>query len=215
MFQLDQLAYQYPGGQTLRFPDWQLPQAGQAVLTGPSGSGKTTLLSLLGGLLSPSAGRVVLAGQDVARLPASQRDAFRGRSIGFVPQRPHLVASLSVAENLQLAQYLAHLPQDPQRIDTVLTALGIAELARRKPAQLSQGQAQRVAIARAVVNRPAVLLADEPTASLDDEATAAVLALLRSAADEAGASLLVASHDGRVKSTFATTFALSRAGVSA
>ncbi|GAB3243155.1 ABC transporter ATP-binding protein [Chitinimonas naiadis] len=210
MFQLDRVHHRYAGGTELIFPDWTLPQGGSAVLVGPSGSGKTTLLSLLGGLLRASEGRVLLAGQDLATLPGSQLDAFRGRHVGFVPQRPHLLASLTVAENLQLAQYLAHLPQDRHRITTVLAELGLAELAGRKPHQLSQGQAQRVAIARAVVNKPALLLADEPTASLDDAATEAVVGLLQSAAGEAGASLLVASHDSRVKDRFSTRFSLDR-----
>lgn len=208
MFQLENVRHRYAGGPTLVFPDWQLPAGGSAVLVGPSGSGKTTLLSLLGGLLSPSEGRVLLAEQDLGQLPASKMDAFRGQHVGFIPQRPHLIASLNVAENLQLAQYLAHLPQDKTRVQAVLDQLGIGELAHRKPHQLSQGQAQRVAIGRAVVNKPALLLADEPTASLDDASTDAVIALLQEAAGAAGASLLVASHDSRVKTQFAQHFAL-------
>ncbi|HEY9100844.1 ABC transporter ATP-binding protein [Chitinimonas sp.] len=208
MFQLDSVRHRYPGGAELAFPDWSLAQGGRAVLVGPSGSGKTTLLSLLGGLLRPSAGKVSLAGQDLGALPPGKLDAFRGRQVGFVPQRPHLIASLTVADNLRLAQYLAHLPQDSQRIEAVLHELGLAGLGNRKPHQLSQGQAQRVAIGRAVVNRPALLLADEPTASLDDDAAEAVVSLLQKVADEAGACLLVASHDSRVKDRFETRFAL-------
>lgn len=212
MFQLASLRHHYPGGAPLAFPDWSLPQGGQAVLVGPSGSGKTTLLSLLAGMLRPAAGQLKVAGEDIGRLGGAALDRFRGRHIGLVPQRPHLIASLTVAENLTLAQYLARLPQDAARVADVLARLGLAEFAARRPHQLSQGQAQRAAIGRAVVNRPRLLLADEPTANLDDEATADVLALLRREAEAVGATLLLASHDGRVKTEFAERFALVRGG---
>lgn len=211
MFRLEQLRHRYPGGATIAFPDWSLEQGGQAVLIGPSGCGKTTLLSLLGGMLTPNeGGRLEVAGEALARLKGAALDRFRGQRIGVVPQRLHLIASLSVAENLALAQYLAHLPQDAGRVTEVLGRLGLDALARRRPHQLSQGQAQRVAIARAVVNRPSLLLADEPTANLDDESAAAVIELLEREAESVGASLLVASHDARVKQRFERCFELRR-----
>ncbi|WP_374356326.1 ABC transporter ATP-binding protein [Chitinimonas sp.] len=210
MFELKSLSHRYPAGQELAFPDWTLAQGEHAVLVGPSGSGKTTLLSIVGGMLSPSQGQAIVAGQDIAQLSAGTLDRFRGQTIGLVPQRLHLIASLTVAENLQLAQYLARLPQDASRISAVLDRLGLAELAKRRPHQLSGGQAQRVAIARAVVNQPKLLLADEPTANLDDAATEAVIALLEREAAVVGASLLIASHDGRVKGRFARHLALSQ-----
>jgi len=202
MFELRQLRHRYPGGQDIRFPDWTLAQGEHAVLVGPSGSGKTTLLSIIGGMLKPQQGVAKVAGEDIGSMAGAALDRFRGRRIGLVPQRLHLVASLTVAENLQLAQYLAHLPQDAGRVQTVLDRLGLGELARRRPHQLSQGQAQRVAIGRAVVNAPRLLLADEPTANLDDAATHAVITLLEREAETVGATLLIASHDGRVKSHF-------------
>jgi putative ABC transport system ATP-binding protein len=214
MFSIKQLRHQYPGAQQeIVFPDWQLAQGEHCVLIGPSGSGKTTLLSIVGGMLKPLSGQALVAKQDIAQLSASALDRFRGQNVGLVPQRLHLIASLSVAENLQLAQYLAHLPQDGTRIHAVLDRLGLADLAKRKPHQLSQGQAQRVAIARAVVNGPKLLLADEPTANLDDESTEDVISLLEREADAVGATLLIASHDGRVKSHFARHLTLSRTQV--
>lgn len=208
MFRLHALRYRYGQAAELRFPDWSLPQGEQAVLRGPSGSGKSTLLSLLAGLLQPQQGEIWLAEQALAALQPAQRDAWRGRHIGFIPQRAHLLASLNVLENLQLAQYLARLPQDAAQCQRVLASLGLSELAGRRPQQLSQGQAQRVAIARALLNQPKLLLADEPSASLDDANTAAVLDLLQGAAQQAGATLLIASHDGRVHARFAHQFLL-------
>lgn len=208
MFRLHALRYRYDQTAELSFPDWSLPQGEQAVLRGPSGSGKSTLLSLLAGLLQPQQGEIWLAEQALAALPPAQRDAWRGRHIGFIPQRAHLLASLNVLENLQLAQYLARLPQDAAQCQRVLASLGLSELAGRRPQQLSQGQAQRVAIARALLNQPKLLLADEPSASLDDANTAAVLDLLQGAAQQAGATLLVASHDARVHARFDRQFLL-------
>ena len=202
MFELQQLRHRYPGGQDIVFPDWTLAQGEHAVLIGPSGSGKTTLLSVLGGMLKPQTGLARVAGEDIGRMSGGVLDQFRGQRIGLVPQRLHLVASLTVAENLQLAQYLAHLPQDASRVQAVLDRLGLKELGKRRPHQLSQGQAQRVAIGRAVVNGPRLLLADEPTASLDDASTDAVINLLEREAEAVGATLLIASHDSRVKSHF-------------
>jgi putative ABC transport system ATP-binding protein len=161
-------------------------------------------------MLSPAAGQAIVAGQDMAQLTPARLDRFRGQAIGLVPQRLHLIASLSVAENLQLAQYLAHLPQDAKRVKCVLDRLGLAEYAQRRPHQLSGGQSQRVAIARAVVNAPKLLLADEPTANLDDAATEAVVELLEREASEVGATLLIASHDMRVKQRFGRHLELGR-----
>ena len=184
-------------------------QSGEAwLLGGASGSGKSTLLNLIAGLTEPTAGRIVVANQDLATLAPSERDRWRGRTIGIVPQRLHLIGAVSVADNLRLAQRLAGATRDDARIVALLEAVQVADLARRLPGELSQGQAQRVAIARAVVNRPAVLLADEPTAALDDEHAASALELLRAQAIEAGATLVVASHDARVKPLLPHAFQL-------
>ena len=154
----------------------------------------------------PRVGSVTVNGTDIGALAESARDRWRGRTVGLVPQRLHLVGALDVRDNLRLAQTLAGLPVDDARITALLEAVGVIDLARRFPSQLSQGQAQRVAIARAVVNRPALLLADEPTANLDDAHAAQALELLRGQAIEAGATLVVASHDARVTAAAARTF---------
>lgn len=193
------LRYRYPDGAVLVFPDVEVPQGGMLLLRGRSGVGKSTWLALAAGLRAPSAGELVVAGQALAALTAVQRDAWRARHIGFLPQQLHLSEALTVAGNLGLAYFAAGLPEDRAAIQAALAALGVAELAGRKPAQLSGGQAQRVALARAVLLRPKVILADEPTASLDDEAAQDALALLQAAAQQAGATLVIATHDARVR----------------
>jgi putative ABC transport system ATP-binding protein len=193
------LQHTYPAGPALAFADVDVPQGGLLLLQGPSGAGKSTWLALVAGLLRVQAGQVEVAGQDLTQLSGPQRDAWRGRHLGFLPQKLHLGEALTVERNLALVYYAARLPEDRGAIQAALQALGIAELAQRRPAQLSGGQAQRAALARALLLRPRVLLADEPTASLDDAAAEASLALLRDCAARCGATLVVATHDARVR----------------
>ncbi|OWQ92332.1 hypothetical protein CDN99_07445 [Roseateles aquatilis] len=198
------------GATELAFPDFVLPQGGHLLLRGASGSGKSTLLALMAGLLTPSGGRLTMGGQEVAALAPAARDAWRGAYLGFVPQRLHLSPSLSVRDNLSLPYVAAGLAPDLGRIEAVLGELGVAALLDRRPHQLSQGQAQRVALARALLRSPRFVLADEPTANLDDDACAATLALLRQAADRHGLCLVIASHDARIESAWTGWPALHR-----
>jgi ABC-type lipoprotein export system ATPase subunit len=196
------LAHRYGTVEALRLPEWKVTQGERWLVLGRSGCGKSTLLHILAGLVRPGEGEVEVAGESLRKLEGARLDRWRGANVGIVLQALHLVKHLSVGENLRLAQYLARLPQDDVRIADTLSALGIADKAARKPTQLSQGEQQRVAIARAVVNRPRLLLADEPTANLDDTATASVVELLSEQAGRYGATLVVATHDGRVKGRF-------------
>lgn len=192
------LAYSYKAGPLIAFADMTLPQGGVLMVSGPSGCGKSTWLALVAALMRPAAGQIEVAGQALAGLSAAAADAWRARNIGFLPQRLHLSAALSVQRNLALAQWAAGQPEDLAAISRALESLGVADLAQRKPAQLSGGQAQRVALARAVLMQPKLILADEPTASLDDEAAAAAVALMHQTALAQGATLVIASHDVRV-----------------
>ena len=199
MIRTQGLAYQYPGADAaLQFPDVDVAQGAVLLLSGPSGCGKSTWLALVAGLVAPTAGTVEVAGQPLHALKSVAADAWRARAIGFLPQKLHLSAALTVQQNLAMAQWAAGQPEDAAAIQTALQALGVAELVRRKPAKLSGGQAQRVALARAVLLHPRVLLADEPTASLDDEAAADAVALLLATAQTHGATLVIATHDARV-----------------
>lgn len=198
MISTRQLAYEYPGGAELRFEDIDVAQGGVLLLRGVSGSGKSTWLALAAGLLSPRGGDIAVAGQSLNALGRVASDAWRARTIGFLPQKLHLSTALTVHANLAIAQWAAGQAQDDARIREALAALGVNDLATRKPAQLSGGQAQRVALARAVLLQPKVILADEPTASLDDDAARQAVELLQATAKQQGATLVIATHDSRV-----------------
>ena len=193
------LAHRYGAAPALRVAEWRVAQGERWAVIGSSGSGKTTLLHVLAGLVRPSEGEVEVSGQSLGKLAGATLDRWRGATVGIVLQALHLVRHLSVRDNLRLAQYLAHLPQDDTRIQDTLASLDVADKAGRRPDELSQGERQRVAIARAVVNRPKLLLADEPTANLDDAAAALAVDLLSEQAARHGATLVVATHDERVK----------------
>lgn len=192
------LRYVHPGGPSLTFPNVRVDQGSTLLLRGASGSGKSTWLALAAGLLRPAAGELVVAGQALHQLAPAAGDGWRARCIGFLPQRLHLSDALSVADNLALAYFAAGQPVDRDAIQRTLAALGLRDVAARRPSQLSGGQVQRVALTRALLRRPLVVLADEPTASLDDAAAAQALALLQSSSRDCGATLVIATHDARV-----------------
>jgi len=175
--------------------DFALEAGRVTEITGRSGSGKSTLLNMLAGLLTPTAGRVLLDDTDLYALPDGQLSRLRNRHIGVVPQGQTALQSLTVLENVLLPAQLygdgkAALP----RARHLLEQMGIASLADVRPKELSGGELRRMAIARALINGPAVLLADEPTGDLDDENTAAVLGLLRDTARQ-GAAVLLVTHE--------------------
>jgi len=196
------LAHRYGAVEALRLPEWKVAQGERWLVLGRSGSGKSTLLHVLAGLVHPTEGEVEVSGENLGRLRGARLDRWRAASVGIVLQALHLVRHLSVRDNLRLAQYLGHVAQDDARIADTLAAVGVGDKASRRPTELSQGEQQRVAIARAVVNRPKLLLADEPTANLDDAAAAKVVDLLSEQAARYGATLVVATHDSRVKGKF-------------
>jgi putative ABC transport system ATP-binding protein len=217
MILTQQLSYQYrqtrqtrqkdSSAQVLPFPDVDLTQGDVLVLRGNSGSGKSTWLALLAGLLTPQQGELTVAGQRLNDLSNTARDAWRATHLGFLPQKLHLSEALTVVENLQLAYFAAGLSLNAvakKHIENTLTTLRVAEFAHRKPSTLSGGQAQRVALARAVLLNPKIILADEPTASLDDDAANAALALLQASAARCKATLVIATHDFRVSQVLKT-----------
>jgi ABC-type lipoprotein export system ATPase subunit len=202
MLETAHLALSYQNGPTIHFPDCRLARGESLLLKGPSGCGKTTLLLALGGLMPPTTGTVRLHDTDIYGLRESQRDQFRGRHIGIVFQSLHLIKSLSVLQNVMLAPLASRSRADQEKAETLLDRLNILDLAHKNAAALSQGQAQRVAIARALMAGPSLLLADEPTSSLDDDNAQSVLKLLKDIAHENDAGLIVSSHDSRIFSGF-------------
>ena len=202
------LRHDFGGRTILDIPNWTAHKAEHYLVLGPSGSGKTTLLNILAGLLRPTAGTVSVSEQDIGSLGSGVMDVFRGRHIGIVFQTLHLLSALSVADNLHLARYMAGLPRQDSRVRRVLDDLGLRSLTNARARVLSQGEAQRVAIARAVINEPAVILADEPTSALDDANTTQVMNLLYEQAETCGATLIIATHDRRIKDRFTAVLEL-------
>lgn len=202
LLKLEGLSHQYPGGEQLYFPDLRIGRGEHTLLLGDSGTGKTTFLHILTGLLRPSAGRVLVGGQDIYALSTRKQDHYRGQQIGLVFQNAHLINSLTLYGNMRIAQEFAGKKHDTERINRTLEILDLLDHRDKYPRKLSRGQLQRAAIARAVINHPAILVADEPTASLDDTNTGRVMDLLFEQADVHGATLLLATHDNRIKERF-------------
>jgi putative ABC transport system ATP-binding protein len=209
MISIDGLSFGYSDQKVLSIPHMEAKEAEHLLILGNSGSGKTTLLHILGGLLQPKEGKVVIGNTDLYSLSGHQRDKYRGQNIGLVFQKAHLISALSVGDNLLLAQYLSGTAQDKGRVYEVLEELNLGNKIDKRVRTLSQGEQQRVTIARALLNRPRLILADEPTASLDDDNAMKVIALLKNQADKYKASLLIATHDQRVKEQFELQLNLS------
>src|SRR5687767_8743691 len=198
MFELRDLEHAYDGATVLRIQAWRAEQGEHWLVLGPSGSGKSTLLHIIAGLLKPTQGEAIVAGQRLNALKPAEMDRFRGRHVGIVLQQLHLVPTLTVEKNVLLAQYLSGAEQDRGRVREMLASLDLAGKERAYPHELSHGQAQRVAVARAVVNKPALLVADEPTSNLDDGRCVQALELLESQACACKATLVIATHDRRI-----------------
>ena len=171
-------------------------QPGEFVaILGPSGSGKSTLFYIIGGLTPPTDGHVKVAGKDLAAMTDSQRTAMRKTEVGFVFQRFNLLPTLSAAENIAIAKDIAGNRNEDKDFDAVLEILGIQNRLHHKPYALSGGEQQRVAIARAIVNRPRILLADEPTGNLDTQNSETVLNTLKELNQRFGQTILMITHN--------------------
>lgn len=199
--------FSYDNQVFFKFQDINLKSSENLLIIGSSGIGKTTLLHLLAGLLESSSGSIKLFEKELSDLSSHQLDRFRKNNIGIVFQRPHFVNSLTVKENLQLAQYIAN-KKDNNRIENILKNLNILDKSDKKTNQLSQGEKQRASIALAIVNSPKLILADEPTSSLDDINCDNVIKLLKKQATDFGAQLIVITHDSRLKKHFKNSIEL-------
>lgn len=208
MIQTDQLTFSYNTDTQFVFPDILCEKTESLLITGGSGSGKTTFLHLLGGLLAPASGKVIINGTSLASLSQHKLDRFRGDNMGVVLQNSYFIDSLSVLENITLAAWLASGKRNDARALKLLDDLQLSNQAGKLPAALSIGQKQRVSIARALINNPKVLLADEPTSSLDDENAFIVATLLQDLAAENNAALIIVTHDHRLREKFVKSVAL-------
>ncbi|MFY8068966.1 MAG: ABC transporter ATP-binding protein [Flavobacterium sp.] len=202
MISTKNLRFSYSKDQEFIFPDLYCEAGSTLLITGDSGKGKTTYLHLLAGLLQPKSGEIIIDKTDLVSLSEKKTDRYRGKNIGVVFQKSYFIAALTVLENLQMASWLATGKKHTKRAKKLLEQLGIENQASKLPAQLSIGQQQRVSIARALMNEPKVLLADEPTSSLDDKNAANVIELLTFLSKEYKAALLIVTHDNRIKEKF-------------
>jgi putative ABC transport system ATP-binding protein len=203
------LKHRIGGRVVLDAPDWRQAAGDHSLILGASGSGKTTLINIVAGLVTPSEGSVVVDGSPMSALPPVRRDALRRRTIALVFQTLRLIPALSVRQNMALAQRVARGVGDAAEVERLIAAVGLKHRADARPRELSQGEGQRAAIARALAVRPKLLIADEPTSALDDANASAMVDLLLAAADETGATLLIATHDGRIRNRFARTVELA------
>ena len=196
-----EVEFNYDSQIFFNFQNIDLKSTENLLIIGNSGVGKTTLMHLLAGLLKSNSGSIKLFDKELSQLSSHQLDSFRKNNIGIVFQRPHFVNSLTLKENLQLAQYIAN-KKDNNRIEDILKNLNIFDKSNKKANQLSQGEKQRASIALAIVNSPKLILADEPTSSLDDTNCSKVIKLLKKQATDFGAQLIVITHDSRLKKHF-------------
>ena len=207
MIKTNNLSFNYDNKVFFNFKNIDLKIGEDLLIIGNSGIGKTTLLHLLAGLLKTDSGSINIYGQELKNFSNYQLDQFRRENIGIVFQRPHFINSLTVKENLQLAQYIGK-KNNNDRIENILNNLNILDKSDKKTNQLSQGEKQRVSIAMAIVNSPKLILADEPTSSLDDFNCTNVINLLKKQASDYGAQLIVITHDSRLKKHFKKSISL-------
>jgi putative ABC transport system ATP-binding protein len=183
--------------EALRGVDVSFPRGQFAAVMGPSGSGKSTLMHLLAGLDAPTAGTVQIDGREITTMGDAELTRLRRDRIGFVFQFFNLLPMLSAAQNVELPLKLAGRSAESGWIERLLANVGLSDRSRHKPSELSGGQQQRVAVARALVNKPAVVFADEPTGNLDSKTSAEILELMRSSTAEFGQTIVIVTHDAR------------------
>jgi len=209
MVEAKNLRFAYNPETTFVYPDFKSTINMPLLIKGRSGSGKTTLLHLLAGFLRPTGGGISINNVSMTVLSQRRLDRFRGRNIGIVFQRSHFMAALSVLDNILLAQYFSNQPLKPNKATMIAGRLHIDHLLKKRPMEISQGEQQRVSLARALLHEPIVVLADEPTSSLDDENCERVIRLLTEQSAIAGSALIIVSHDERLKKHFSNTIELT------
>ncbi|MFT6203574.1 MAG: ABC-type lipoprotein export system ATPase subunit [Spirosomataceae bacterium] len=208
MLSVQNLSFSYQSNKSFNFPDLHATINEPTLILGNSGKGKTTLLHLLGLLLKPESGSVVINDTELTGLSVKETTQFRAENIGIIFQQPHFISSLNVLDNLLVANYLGDKKLQKDKAKSLATELGFEELLNKRINRLSGGEQQRVGIARALMNNPKVVLADEPTSNLDDDNCERVINLLTKQAEAIGSALIIVTHDGRLKERFAKQVAL-------
>jgi len=209
MIQTSNLTFQYANNKNqFRFPNIHLEAGENLLVLGKSGIGKTTFLHLLAGLLKPATGTINIDRTDIHKLSNNKRDKFRGQHIGLVFQKKHAISALNVIDNLKARLYFSKTKANDSKIESLLDQLDILNLKTKNIHELGEGQLQRLGIALAVIHNPKIILADEPTSSLDDENCKMVIELLQKQAVQTQANLIVITHDYRITSYFQNTIML-------
>lgn len=202
ILKVERLCKQYGAGanqvQALQNVSFSLQKGELAAVVGPSGSGKSTLLNCIGGLDTPTSGKVFLDGEDLYALPEQRRTIFRRQNIGFVFQSFQLIAELNVEQNIIFPLLLDYKKPDPRQLEELLEVLGLSDRRHHLPSQLSGGQQQRVAIGRALITRPMLVLADEPTGNLDSASTVEIMELFTQLNKEEGVTVIIVTHEDDV-----------------
>ena len=206
MIETKSLEFSYDNSFVFKFPDIKLESNENLLVLGNSGIGKSTLLHNLAGILRPKSGSIKIFDQDISNLSEFELDKFRGQNIGIIFQRSHFVNSLTIGENLELAKFLGR--NKKGNIKETLDNLKILDKINKKPKELSQGERQRASIALAIINSPKLILADEPTSSLDDTNCSNVIKILKEQALKYQAQLIVITHDSRLKKHFKKSISL-------
>lgn len=206
--QSSNLSFSYNSKVSFRFPDINLQSGESTLVLGRSGVGKTTLLHLLGGLLEPASGEIHINGVKFSNIPAKTKDKLRGKHIGIVFQKNYFLPYLSIEQNLKAAASIQATSITNTEIKTVLEELNITHTLKKQPSECSIGEQQRASIARVMLQRPSVILADEPSSALDDLNAKKVSEILKNVAESNQSSLIIVTHDSRLKNNFSKTFEL-------
>ena len=202
MLKSKSIQFTYDGEKKFKFPDLNIKSGESLLVLGESGVGKTTFIQILAGLLKPSSGSLELNSINYSSLSSKKMDEFRGKNIGMIFQSPHFVRNISIIENLLLSLNLSNHNLDKEYAENILSQIGLVEKMNSLPDELSQGEQQRAAIALAVIKNPDLILADEPTSSLDDTNCQKIISLLKEQSASKNAKLIIITHDNRLKSQF-------------
>lgn len=209
MLRTKDLRFKYPREAEMRFPDLSIDRGEAFLILGASGCGKTTLLNLLSALLKPSSGELIIDDKNLATMTSAQADNFRGKNIGLIYQKSFFIEALTVFDNLMISPFSS----DEDHAIELAESLEIKDLLDKLPGQLSVGEQQRVSIARALLHNPKLILADEPTSALDDANCERVAAMLKKQARTHNATLIIVTHDGRLRKHIDQHILLERSSV--
>ena len=202
MLEVKSLTFTHEGQNQICFPDISLSNNEGLIVLGNSGSGKTTLINLIAGLIKPDSGDISLNQTKYNELSLDDLDIFRGKNIGLIFQKPHFIRNLNVLENLSLSTHLSRNKVRKEIFEETLREVGLSEKVNVRPNELSEGEQQRLSIAMALVKEPSIILADEPTSSLDDKNCNKVISLLKAYSENKGCKLIIVTHDIRIKDLF-------------